>query len=340
MPIAVRDLELRAPAPLRHATVAICTRDRPANLERCLTALRRLPDDGQELLVIDNAPSTDATRRLVAAHPGTHYVHEPRPGLNVARNRALREARGEIVAFCDDDTVPDAGWLRALAAAFDQPAVLAVTGLTMPSELETSAQVWFERQCGFGRGFQRTVFDHLHPRARDPGARGVGANMALRRCVVQQVGGFDEALDAGTPTCSGGDNDMFSRILSAGYTIVYEPAALSWHLHRRSWPELRRQVYGYRVGLYATWTKQLVRGHDPTVLRPAARRIVKHQVPMLVRSLLRRSGSNPLDLATVELVGCLVGPAAYAISALTAARRRRRYRGLPTAPHTPLPRRR
>jgi GT2 family glycosyltransferase len=340
MATAVRDPELSVPAPLRPVTVAICTRNRTTELERSLAAVLRLPDDDQELLVIDNAPSTDATYRFVATFPRVRYVCEPRPGLNVARNRALREARGELVAFCDDDAVVDRGWLRALAARFDAPGVMAVTGLTMPSELDTPAQKWFERHYGFGRGFRSVVFDRRHPLAGHPGAPGVGANMALRRSVVRQVGGFDVALDAGTPTCSGGDNEMFSRILSAGYTIVYEPAALSWHRHRRSWRELRRQVYGYRVGLYATWTKQLVRDHDATVLRPAARRIVKHQVPMLVHSLLRRSASNPLDLATAELIGCLVGPAAYAISALTSTRWRRRYRSLPTVPHTALPRRR
>jgi hypothetical protein len=72
-------------------------------------ALLRLPEDGQELLVVDNCPSTDATCNLVAAYEGIRYVREDRPGLNVARNRALREAVNEIVAFTDDDTARTLG---------------------------------------------------------------------------------------------------------------------------------------------------------------------------------------------------------------------------------------
>jgi transposase len=80
------------------ATVAVCTRDRPEDLRRCLEGIYRLPDDGQELLVIDNCRSTDATREIVESCGGrVRYVHEDRPGLDCARNRALREARHEVL---------------------------------------------------------------------------------------------------------------------------------------------------------------------------------------------------------------------------------------------------
>jgi GT2 family glycosyltransferase len=308
----------------RHITIAVCSRDRTAELARCLSALLQLPDDGQELLVVDNAPSTEATCQLVARHGRVRYVREDRPGLNVARNRALREARGDLVAFCDDDAVPDRGWLRAIVPSFDDPFVLAVTGLTMPLELETPAQEWFERLYRFGRGFERIVFDRDHPLAERSGAPGVGANMALRRSVLGQLGGFDEALDAGTPTCSGGDNEMLLRILRAGYRVVYDPAAVSWHRHRRAWPELRRTAYGYRVGLYAVWTRQLCRQRDFRILRPALRRLLKHQPRLLARALLRRPGCAPADLRAAELLGCLVGPAAYLVSVLRSASWQRR----------------
>jgi hypothetical protein len=99
------------------ATVAVCTRDRPEDLRRCLEAIIRLSDDGQELLVVDNWPSTDATRRLVEDCGHVRYMREDRPGLNIARNRALREAKHEIVAFTEDDAMPDPNWLRALQMA-------------------------------------------------------------------------------------------------------------------------------------------------------------------------------------------------------------------------------
>ena len=117
------------PAPQQSVTVAVCTRDRPDDVAKCLDALSRLPDDGQEVLVIDNCPSTDATEHIVRKHPRVRYVREPRPGLDVARNRALREAAGAIVAFTDDDAVVDHNWLRAILPSFDHPLVQAAVRL-------------------------------------------------------------------------------------------------------------------------------------------------------------------------------------------------------------------
>jgi GT2 family glycosyltransferase len=296
------------------ATVAVCTRDRPDDLRRCLDALMRLPDDGQELLVIDNCPSTDATRCLVEGYERVRYVCEERPGLDVARNRALREAQHEIVAFTDDDAAPDPGWLQALLRNFDDPLVLGVTGLTMPLELETEAQEWFEHYCPFGKGFERRVFDSTRQSPMATGQVGAGANMAVRRSLLEQVGSFDEALDAGTPTCSGGDHEMFARILAAGYRMVYDPAALSWHRHRRTWEELRKTFYGYGVGVYAFWTRSLLVERELSVLRLAVGWLGGEQIPKLVSSFLRRPGSTPLDLIVAELQGCLRGPFAYLLS--------------------------
>lgn len=302
------------------ATVAVCTRDRSQDLRRCLEAVLRLPDDGQEVLVVDNCPSTDATRRLVETFQGVRYVLEERAGLDVARNRALREARHQVVAFIDDDAVPDPGWLRGLLRNFDDPLVLCVTGLTMPLELETEAQEWFERYSSFCRGFKRAVFDQKSINPLAAGRVGAGANMALRRCVMELVGPFDEALDAGTPTCSGGDTEMFSRILAGGYRIVYDPSALNWHRHRRTWEELRHTLYGYGAGVYALWIRKLLFERELTVLKLAWGWFRRHQLKKLLRSLLRRPNSTPIGLLLAELHGCAVGPWAY----LSSRRRLRR----------------
>ena len=85
---------------------------------------------------------------------------------------------------------------------------------------------------------------------------------------TEEVGLFDEALDAGTPTRAGGDNDIFYRLLAAGHRIVYDPAALSWHRHRREWPELRRTVFGYGVAWDESIPAQLERRLDARLDRP------------------------------------------------------------------------
>ena len=294
------------------ATVAVCTRDRPDDMRRCLEAFLRLPDDGQEFLVVDNAPSTNATRQIVESYNGRiRYIREDRAGLNVARNRALREARYDIIAFNDDDAIPDPGWLRALLRNFSDSSVLCVTGLTMPLELESEAQEWFERYSPFGRGFHRVFHYGSREKALGAGRAGAGANMAVRRSLVDKVGWFDEALDAGTPTRSGGDTEMFSRIQARGYQIVYDPAALTWHRHRRTWEELRKTAYGYGVGTYAFWTCMLLNEHRLGVVHAAWSYLRHTQLPMLLRAILRRPEAIPLDLVLAELRGCLAGPGAY-----------------------------
>jgi GT2 family glycosyltransferase len=234
------------PAPSTSVTVAVCTRDRPDRLRRCLDALgcQRTP---ASVVVIDNAPSTDATARLVAEQfPGFGYVVEPRPGLDHARNRALSACTSDVLAYTDDDAIADAGWTTALAAAFDEePDLAMLTGLVLPAALDTPAQELFERLGGFGRGFRRR-WGSVTPGAAGSrlgaGEWGTGANMAFRRAALEAVGGFDPALDVGTVTGGGGDLDVFHRVLAAGRLVRYEPAAIVFHEHRASMAELRVQI--------------------------------------------------------------------------------------------------
>jgi GT2 family glycosyltransferase len=297
-------------APLT-ATVAICTRERPEDLRRALAAASALEGEGHDLLVVDNAPVSDATRRVVQEFPRVRYVCEPARGLNAARNRALREARGDVVAFTDDDASPEPAWLKSLLANFGDPRVLCVTGLTLPIELETEAQELFERHCPFARGFRRRVFDGHRDNPLHVGPVGAGANMALRKAVLARVGVFDERLDGGMPTRSGGDHEMFARILRAGYRIVYDPAAVSWHRHRRSMEELIDTVYGYGVGVYAMWTGMLLERHELGALKLAWAWFRHGQLPALLRARRKQINPREADLVRAELRGCLHGPRAW-----------------------------
>ncbi len=294
----------------KQATIAVCTRDRPDELRECLASLLRMPDDGQEMLVIDNCSVSDEPRQIVAAHPRIRYFREERPGLNTARNRVLREAQGEFVAFIDDDARADSFWLRNLLANFDSPLVAAVTGLTMPLELETSAQVAFERYSPFGRGFRRVCFDTDWVSPASAGKVGAGVNMALRRDAVRRLGGFFAGFDAGTPTRSGGDYDMFTRILAAGYQIIYDPAALNWHHHRRDWEALKHTIRGYGTGVYASYTHSLLMYGEFGVFKSAWGWFRYQQWPTFLRAL-RQVDRDTLDLLFAEFRGCLSGPFAY-----------------------------
>lgn len=312
--------EIPMPASVPPATIAICTRNRTDDLRNCLQALQQLPNDGQEILVIDNAPSNDDTKILVQQFEGVRYLREERPGLNIARNRALKEAAHDLVLFTDDDAVPDSNWLRALVAAFDHPLVACVTGVTLPLQLETVAQEAFEAYSSFNRGFERKTFEGTALRSLSAGHIGAGVNMGLRKSLCRNVGAFDEALDAGTRTRSGGDHEYFIRILLKGYNIVYEPQALSWHRHRRTWKETRDTIKGYGTGVYAYWTRLFFVEREWGVWRLSYGWFMGNQLPDLIRAVLRRPGAKPLSLLIAELQGCIAGPWAY-----LSARRRLKY---------------
>lgn len=292
-------------------TVAVCTRNRTEDLKLCLEALFNLPDRGQEILVVDNAPSTDDTQKLVERYPRVRYIRENRKGLNRARNRALAEASNEIVAFTDDDAVPEPQWLDRLIINFEDPLVMCVTGMTLPLELETEAQEKFEAYSPFGKGFYKKHYSFSYSDPLATGQIGAGANMAVRKNVTIDCGWFDEALDAGTPTQSGGDHEFFARVLLAGYHIIYDPEAISWHRHRRTWKEAVQAIRGYGVGVYAFWTRLFFIEKQYSIVLFSKGWLLHTQLPNLARAVLGLKNHYPLSFLLAEFQGCLRGPFAY-----------------------------
>ncbi|EGD60006.1 glycosyl transferase family 2 [Novosphingobium nitrogenifigens DSM 19370] len=318
-----RELGLPAADPmperLPDATVVVCTRERPDDLERCLQGLLAMPGP-TDILVVDNAPATDATRLVVERHPGVRYIVEPRPGLDYARNTGIAAATGEIVAFTDDDAMADPLWLRMLLTNFEDPLVMAACGLTMALELETDAQVAFQRVGGFGRGFKRIVHDGITTDPYDSWRAGAGVSIAIRRSTVALIGPFDNALGAGTRAMAGDETDFFRRLLKAGYRIAYDPRALNWHRHRRTMAELEKQMFGYECGSFAIITKGALFERDPRALAQLLR-WMQGNLPWMVRSLhKRRNGKLPFNTARTLARGALAGPWRY-LQARAKARR-------------------
>jgi glycosyltransferase involved in cell wall biosynthesis len=302
-------------APVRSPTwsIVICTRNRTDDLRRCLDSLLKLETPGGEIIVVDNAPSDGSTAKLASGYP-VRYVREDRVGLNWARSRGARAAIGEIVIYTDDDVVLDPHWVSAILEPFDHPRVAAVTGLTMPLELETEAQELFEVYGGLGRGFRRRVFDYTTMAPAAAGIAGAGVNMALRRELINDLRLFDAELDCGTVTQTGGDTYAFYRLLAAGYQIVYTPEALVWHRHRRDYASLRKTLAGYSVGGFAFLTRCWLRHGDWQAPAVAASWFWHDHLRQLARSVMRRPKSLPLDLVLAQIVAVPRGPWAYLAS--------------------------
>jgi glycosyltransferase involved in cell wall biosynthesis len=294
-------------------TVAICTRDRATIAKRCLDSLLPLQKAyGFELLVIDNAPSDQATAQLVKELPTVRYTLEKYPGLNFARNRAWKEASGELIAYLDDDVVVDRDWVAGLQEAVtENPDAAAFTGLVMPLKLDTRAQVLFEKRNGFRRGFDKKRFgrilagNSLYPCGA--GIFGAGCNMAFRRDVLRELGGFDEALDTGPSLPGGGDLDIFYRIIRAGHAMAYEPSFMVFHEHRTSESALRRQYYTWGLGFMAFVEKNY--RNDPDQ-RQQFRRTIKWWILDEIRQMgeaVRRKHALPLSMVFSEFSGGIAG---------------------------------
>ena len=209
-----------------------------------------------EVIVVDNRPADPATKqaldRDLADEPRVRYLAEPVAGASQARNTGLRAARGDLVAFLDDDVVADRTWLASVHEAWDAvPGVGAVTGLILPTELETHGQQLVQAYGGFDKGFTRRIFDLGEHRLAHPlypylvGAYGSGANAVFDRAAITALGGFDTRLGPGTPTKAGEDLDVLLRTVLDGRAIVYEPAALVRHHHRPDDAGLR--THGLRL---------------------------------------------------------------------------------------------
>lgn len=309
-------------------SVIVCTRDRPDQLRVCLDAIAALNTAAAEVIVVDNAPTSDATRELCEGR-GVRYVREPVPGQSRARNRGISEAIGDVIAFTDDDCVVDPRWLDGLQREFADPLTMAVAGYIGPLELETTAQLWFERHGGFERHPERWVLDPvLTAPLRGAAIAGAGANMIFRRSVFDHTGGFAEDLGPGTPARSGDDKYAFYRVLSAGYRIVHDPARIVWHRHRRELPELRRIMNDYGVSEFAYTSRLLAEEGDANAFA-IWRWWLRHYGDDVKRYLRRSPGWVPLWVTRAEIAGAVTGP-------LRMIRSRRSRRHIPPIrPHPP-----
>lgn len=235
-------------------SLVICTRNRAASLARCLEHVRGITTDPSlwELIVVDNA-STDETPELLeavrkAAPFVMHVVHEPRAGLGQARNAGVARVSGEIIAFTDDDCYVTPNFLDRVLDVFKDDSIGFMGGrillfdptddplTTNDSSAEKLAEPYSFIPCGFIQG----------------------ANMALRRSVIEALGGFDPCFGTGTPFwCD--DVDLIARASIAGWRGGYFPEPVVYHHHGRK-PGLQALEQGryYDVSVGAYFAKFLV----------------------------------------------------------------------------------
>lgn len=217
-------------------TVIVCTYNRSLQLSVALDSLLRATvpfDGGWEVLVVDNN-STDQTREVADGfcrrNPGhVRYVFEAQQGLSNARNAGIREARGQIVAFTDDDITVHPDWLHKLTDPFRDDRWAGVGGRVRPPQ-DFVQPAWLVMDGGrMDSSGVLALFDAGNVSCeltRPP----FGANMAFRKDVFQKYGGFLPELGRSGDSLIGNEDTEFgSRLMAAGERMCYEPTAIVYH---------------------------------------------------------------------------------------------------------------
>jgi GT2 family glycosyltransferase len=188
-----------------------------------------------------------------------------------------------------------------------------VTGIVPPAEIETPAQALFERKLKWSNNLTLETYsmakrgDYPFPFPYSAGHFGTGANFAVDRMTVSALGGFDEALGAGTRTEGGEDMEMFVRVLRGGYELVYQPGAIVWHVHRKEDDALRAVLFGYGKGLSAAALSEFLHPGKLDMIRGSLRGAYN----------LARERQSEVDYGmprwhlALEIAGVACGPAAY-----------------------------
>jgi glucosyl-dolichyl phosphate glucuronosyltransferase len=230
-------------------SVVLCTFNRAASLGKTLLSFTELvlpPGVSWELIIVDNH-STDNTRAIVEEFARTspfavRYVFEERQGLSWARNAGITAAKGDIVAFTDDDVIVDPEWLANVKRGFDEYHCAALAGRVIPDWLQPKPD-WLEMQDQ-----QAVVHFDLGDEWKEIEIPPLGANFSFRKKVFSTYGKFrtDLGLSGGQRGITCEDTEFGKRLILGGEKVVYSPNAIVHHPvypHRTTKDFLRTWYY-------------------------------------------------------------------------------------------------
>lgn len=210
-------------------SVVVCTHNGSRTIRDTLEALRHVEYPHFEVIIVDDG-STDDTAEIARGYEVTLIRTENR-GLSSARNTGWQTARGEIVAYIDDDAYPDPHWLLYLAYAFMTTSHAGVGGYNIAPPGDGPIAECVANAPG----------GPVHVLLTDTEAEHIpGCNMAFRRKALEAIGGFDPRYRA-----AGDDVDLCWRLMEHGETIGFHAGAMDWHHRRNSVGMYWRQQKGY-----------------------------------------------------------------------------------------------
>jgi GT2 family glycosyltransferase len=226
---AFADVPLRTDAEWPRISVAVCSYNGSRTIRECLEGLMRVEYSNFEVIVINDG-STDSTA-AIAGEYNCRIITTPNAGLSSARNTASQAADGEIIAFLDDDAIPDRHWLHYIAAAFRETSHAAVGG---PNIAPPSCNIIADCVDNAPGG-------PVHVLITDEKAEHLpGCNIAIRKSCLEAIGGFDPTFRV-----AGDDVDLCWRLQQRGWTLGFSPGAVVLHHRRNTIRGYWKQQQGY-----------------------------------------------------------------------------------------------
>lgn len=268
-------------------SAVICTRNRPDLIGKAVASVLANDHDSFELLVIDQSDD-DSTARALAQHLADdrlRYVHLDRAGLSLAYNHGISIATAPLLTFTDDDCIAPSDWLTTAEQEFEaHPDVDMLYGQTLAApELEGAPGVLpslaIQKEERLGRGYGFRIY-------------GMGADFAMRKHLVDRIGGFDEALGGGGPLRSSQDFDFQFRVYRSGAICLLSPKVWVHHYGIRethSWPSTQ---IAYGVGDGAFYFKH-VRCGDALAAWLLTKRIARLTLHQLLNPVRHRPSEWP-----------------------------------------------
>jgi glycosyltransferase involved in cell wall biosynthesis len=311
MPNEHAEDNLRDSNPPRVSVIA-CTCGTRVSIKACLESLLSQDYPNFEILLVLSGSSDKEFLAEMARYP-VRLLNEPRPGVCIARNRAIPEAQGEILCFVDDDVVVHPGWIQEIVNGFEDPQVACVIGRVVPSGPSYNPSE--DQQGYFGdrslSSWKLKPDDDWYPKAMNGDIVGFGCNMAFRKSFLENCTSFPDDLGPGAIIGATDEHYMFVQVLKHRFRLSHTPHAIVTHIFEEDLAKRKARVREIRAATVAYKLKLFVeeKEHRLATLKALGKGLMKFFRPSARKKT--EPDTSELLTRTEKLIANLRGPIVF-----------------------------